>query len=964
MNTKKNNPKKPKANSNQSIKKYNNRSQSKNNLTKKTSADSDSNGLVDGSEFKGYKLFNKGKPLLLTDKRGQAISDKTSKKWNALAANKHQLLVQKNKTSEDSYRILTFKKSGILSDAGKWKNGRTLGKQGQEKVFNLDINGDGIIEGKKLINAGAATFSISGTPQANQTVSLRLDKDDPDGNRPASVKWQVSKTGKGWINTSTKKLFKIPTSLENFKLRGLIKYTDRDGFAEKAYTQLLEIPAENNGNASFLIVGTPEVGQTLSLSRSTADPDGDGTTNIEWHTSKDGVTWINQGAADNFTIPQNLEGHRISAHISYVDGQGFNELTQTDDLTIPFVDNGDASFLIIGTPEVGQWVTYTQTAVDPDGDGDLSVSWQTSLDSVNWHEVSTSDFLQIGTDLAGEKLIAVLQYTDGEGFKESVNTDITSVSGSPGSIPEASDDYAENSNTTGQLSINSSTSGSLENVGDHDWFAINLQAGVRYQFNLDGNSLEDPYLYLRNNSSSLISYNDDKSNNSYDSQIIYTAINTGTHYLDAGSYYDAYTGNYTLSAGVLSAPKPGFNNNDGYGHVNAQRAFEQLLDISLSSVEELGGNLWGVDNINAPEVWNGGNGFSGTTGAGATIAVIDTGVDLDHPEFSDRIVSGYDFVDGDSVADDGNGHGTHVAGTIAGANDGQGITGVAYDAKIMPLRVLDNDGYGWNSDIVSAILWAADEGAGVINMSLGGGGYSQALADAIRYASDRGSVVVMAAGNSGRSSPENPATEAINHGIAVGAVDRNRSMAGFSNRAGNTQLDYVTAPGVNIYSAVPGGGYNTLNGTSMATPHVAGVAGLLKSHNSNLTATAIEDLLIGSASNSTSSSSSFMSNPSSERFQSRDLITSQTLSTFTNKQLKGTLIASIDGNSNERRSTVRSFKKDDIEGIKSFDVLKTSRNSFAILELSKSVDRAGILNELLSTDQFNYFEFDQQLSII
>jgi subtilisin family serine protease len=324
-----------------------------------------------------------------------------------------------------------------------------------------------------------------------------------------------------------------------------------------------------------------------------------------------------------------------------------------------------------------------------------------------------------------------------------------------------------------------------------------------------------------------------------------------------------------------------------------------------------------------------------------TIAVIDTGVDLDHPEFSDRIVSGYDFVDGDSVADDGNGHGTHVAGTIAGANDGQGITGVAYDAKIMPLRVLDNDGYGWNSDIVSAIMWAADEGAGVINMSLGGGGYSQALADAIRYASDRGSVVVMAAGNSGGSSPENPATEAINHGIAVGAVDRNRSMAGFSNRAGNTQLDYVTAPGVNIYSAVPGGGYDTLNGTSMATPHVAGIAGLLKSHNSNLTATAIEDLLTGSASNSTSSSSSFMSNPSPERFQSQDLITRQTLSTFTNKQLKGTLIASIDGNSNERRSTVRSFKKDDIDGIKSFDVVKTSRNSFAILELSKSVDRTG-----------------------
>jgi hypothetical protein len=110
MNAKQNNLKKTKANRNQSIKKDNHRSHSKNNLTKKATADSDSNGLVDGSEFKGYKLFNKGKPLLLTDKRGQAISDKTSQKWNAVAANKHKLLVKKNKTSEDSYRILTFNK--------------------------------------------------------------------------------------------------------------------------------------------------------------------------------------------------------------------------------------------------------------------------------------------------------------------------------------------------------------------------------------------------------------------------------------------------------------------------------------------------------------------------------------------------------------------------------------------------------------------------------------------------------------------------------------------------------------------------------------------------------------------------------------------------------------------------------------------------------------------------------------
>ena len=128
-------------------------------------------------------------------------------------------------------------------------------------------------------------------------------------------------------------------------------------------------------------------------------------------------------------------------------------------------------------------------------------------------------------------------------------------------------------------------------------------------------------------------------------------------------------------------------------------------------------------------MWNGGDGFSGATGRGITVAVIDTGVDLDHPEFSGRIVDGYDFVDGDTTADDGNGHGTHVAGTIAGANDGIGITGVAYDAEIMPLRVLNDDGYGWTSDIISAVRWAADNDADVINLSLGGEGYSLAMAD-------------------------------------------------------------------------------------------------------------------------------------------------------------------------------------------------------------------------------------------
>merc|ERR1712216_593059 len=163
-------------------------------------------------------------------------------------------------------------------------------------------------------------------------------------------------------------------------------------------------------------------------------------------------------------------------------------------------------------------------------------------------------------------------------------------------------------------------------------------------------------------------------------------------------------------------------------------------------------------------------------------------------------------------------------------NDGLGVTGVAHDAAIMPIRVLDDNGYGWTSDIIAGTRWAAENGADVINLSLGGGGYSQSMADTVAYASSLGAVVVMAAGNSGPASPDYPAAYAVNNGIAVGAVNQKGSMAGFSNRAGSTVINYVTAPGADIFSAIPNGGYANLSGTSMAAPHVAGVAALLKSY--------------------------------------------------------------------------------------------------------------------------------------
>ena len=950
--------------------------------TKKDSSitDVDNDGLVDGSQKTALQLYNFGSPILITQKSGHTLSYRTPRKWSASAAapakGGHIVLITKNRSKPSRYSIWRLNRKGIIRSKGPFMPGPELSLKGHEETFSIDFNGDGILEGNTLINAGDARYVLTGVAAVGQQLKIKQKAKDPDGDGRPHITWQSSRGTASWKAIGNGATFKIPTALEGSRIRAKIDYTDGDRFEESIEIDSLTIPYVDDGDAAFLIQGTAAVGETLSISRSTDDPDGNGTPAISWFQSTDGVNWSAISTNPTFTIPTDLEGRHITATVDYIDAQGFSESINTSNLTIPYVDDGDAAFLIQGTAAVGETLSISRSTDDPDGNGDgaLEITWQASLDGTNWWELSTASGYQIGSDLAGHQLNAVVRYNDSQGFKETISTDSVSLPGTAGSNPNGNDDYGDSTNTNGQLTINNSISGELESAGDHDWFAINLTAGRRYQFDLDGISLEDPFLYLRSSSSSLIADNDDESLFSLNSQLIYTPDSSGTHYLDVGSYYDVYTGSYTLRASELSAPDPGFSSIDGYGHVSAQRAFEQLLNISLDPVDALGGNLWGVDNVDAPEVWNGGSGFSGSTGSGTTIAVIDTGVDLDHPEFSGRIVTGYDFVDGDTVADDGNGHGTHVAGTIAGANDGTGITGVAYDAAIMPLRVLDNDGYGWTSDIISAVRWAADNGADVINLSLGGGGYSQAMADAISYASGRGSVVVMAAGNSGGSAPEYPAAHAIDHGIAVGAVDRNRSLAEFSNRAGSTQLDYVTAPGVNIYSAVPGGEYDTFNGTSMATPHVAGIAGLLKSYDRNLSAAEVEDLLTGSGSNNTSSSSSITAwgTPSSSTWNTRDVITLQTLDSFSDKQLRGTLIASINGNGQERRSTLRELKQGVrssdafYDGLESVKTIEACRYNFATLEISKerSVDQRALLTDLLASNQFHYFETEQKFSIV
>jgi subtilisin family serine protease len=167
----------------------------------------------------------------------------------------------------------------------------------------------------------------------------------------------------------------------------------------------------------------------------------------------------------------------------------------------------------------------------------------------------------------------------------------------------------------------------------------------------------------------------------------------------------------------------------------------------------------------------------------------------------------------------------------------------------MPVRVLDARGTGSLSNVAAGIRYAADNGAHVINLSLGSRTDSKVLSEAIAYAESLGAVIVSAAGNSGAASPVYPAAYATEYGIAVGAVTALGKMPGFSSRAGVHLIDYVVAPGVQVYSTRPGGNYGYDSGTSMATPHVAAIAALLRQALPNASASELESLLTSTANN-------------------------------------------------------------------------------------------------------------------
>lgn len=380
-------------------------------------------------------------------------------------------------------------------------------------------------------------------------------------------------------------------------------------------------------------------------------------------------------------------------------------------------------------------------------------------------------------------------------------------------------------------------------AGDVDWVKFAAVASRVYTITTSSlGDYGDTYLYLYDtNGQTVLAYNDDGGSEPLSSKIVWMAPRNGVYYVKARHYYNAVGGctGYEYNLALVSTETSGWS-------VYLPQVFTsptaRTPNDPYYSVYQ-----WGPPQVNAPLAW------AQSTGAGVTIAVVDTGVDLNHPDLASKIVAGWDFANGDSVPQDDHGHGTHVAGIAAAATDNQlGVAGLGWDASIMPVKVLDSYGYGYNTDIANGISWAVDRGAQVINLSVGGEVWSQVLQDATDYAFSQGALVVAAAGNCGDLTDYYPCQThnptfypAANPNVlAVGATTASDMRASFSEYG---YFVDVTAPGVDIYSTLWNDSYESLSGTSMASPLVAGVAALAWARQPALTNAQIADVILGSA---------------------------------------------------------------------------------------------------------------------
>jgi thermitase len=277
-----------------------------------------------------------------------------------------------------------------------------------------------------------------------------------------------------------------------------------------------------------------------------------------------------------------------------------------------------------------------------------------------------------------------------------------------------------------------------------------------------------------------------------------------------------------------------------------------ILKATATPNDALFGQLYGMQKISAPAGWDAAGLGSFPSTGGVKVGIVDTGIDQNHEDLRGKtvacaqsrglggVLSG--SIQTGSCADD-NDHGSHVAGTLAGnANNSVGVAGVAFNSPLVICKALGGPlGSGSTADVANCITWVKDQGAKVVSMSLGGGD-STTLHNAVNYVwsggGANGAVVIAAAGNDGDSTVNYPAGYA--EAVSVAATDQNDARASFSNANADVE---IAAPGVNVLSTYNDGSYTTLSGTSMATPHVAGVAAIIWGKNPGSTASAVRSKL-------------------------------------------------------------------------------------------------------------------------
>ncbi|MEM7773765.1 MAG: S8 family peptidase [Cyanobacteria bacterium P01_A01_bin.37] len=402
-----------------------------------------------------------------------------------------------------------------------------------------------------------------------------------------------------------------------------------------------------------------------------------------------------------------------------------------------------------------------------------------------------------------------------------------------------------------------------------------IEAGRQIHIRLNSRTFDTYIQVLDRNTGELLFDNDDQSSGVTNSRLTFVAQSDVEYGIKVTSFAEKETGTYSLRVKTTQPATPGFFHGSGLLDASAAVAAAGNVDLFKNGPVLERSEDWNLNLVNASAAWD-----EGLRGQGVVVAVIDSGVSFTHDDLAQNIWQnpgeipgngidddrngfvddqrGWDFVKNSNKPGDPNGHGTFISGIIAGQHNGVGVSGIAPEATIMPVRVLDSNGSGRQRDVAKGIRYAVNNGADIINLSLGGPPgmeLDRSLKKAIKFAYDQGVFVAIASGNDrqgyGSTQSGEPAfwASSRNYAISVGAVDELSNVSSFSNPRGNSSSTYVVAPGSQVYSILPWYPQRTFSwsGTSFATPHVAGVAALMLSANPDLSPLELMDIITASA---------------------------------------------------------------------------------------------------------------------